>query len=363
MTPDPAERGLTSRTRETPTAAGRWRRPGARLGAALVFLALGCSLYTVFKPFNLASDWRPAQQWAVHRRVLAGEEVAPSQYQMYVHDQVLEALFRHVPGRTAARFAAVHVAYYAAGMFVFMGLLYRLCLRYSAPGAVGACLYLVACFPVFWYDNHYHPGDPWGAALAVLLVESVLDGRRGAGYLGLLLVSGFVWEKHVFLPVSVAAAEWLRRDGRRTTAGIVGEMIAACAFAGAGQIVLRMWLGTARAWGGPTLTENLASVPLYLAGVAVVFGPALAFQITRPQRTPLVIRTLTAQLPFWMAIYLVFGGWVCEMRGILVLVPYTWPAAALAIDRWVVHAGRQTSQQGEVPPAHPSRPPGSPGET
>lgn len=313
-----------------PATGPRLRSERNRIAALWLVLLVLFSVYTVLLERSVA---HAAAQLAVHLSVLDGKADAPIQYQMYVHDRLLAGITRWTGSPDAEALAISYTLYYGVGLALFVVLLFRLCLRVgSTTHALLASFYFVAVLPVFWYDNFYHPGDPWGAALMVLLLESVFDGRLGARYFGLLLISGFVWEKHVLLPLSVGLCAAL--EARHLRWRVVAEAALGLGAAAAGQIALRLVFGTDRGWEGWSLAQNIESFPLWACGLILVFGPSLLYLATHTRRTPLILLCLAAQLPGWVAIYLVFGGVLKEMRTVLVMVPCTWPIFVLAVDQW-----------------------------
>ncbi len=106
------------------------------------------------------------------------------------------------------------------------------------------------------------------------------------------------------------------------------------------QIVPRLLYGMDRPWSGVAFGSQ--EFGTYLWGLLVVFGLPSVFVLAHPRRTPLLIRTLCAQLPLWLVIYLASGGGLKEMRGILIMVPYSWPAMVLALEHWVFEPRRAT---------------------
>jgi hypothetical protein len=313
--------------------------PATRLGIVLVALVLSCQLYTVFKRHNIA---QAAVQLQVHEQVIAGTARAPLQYQLYVHDHILEQMFSFAPKRTPIWFSAVHMTYYTIGLMLFIALLYRLCLRFGSPAAAfSSVLYLAAIINMFWFDNDYHPNDPWGAALAVALVGELLKAKRGWQYFALLFISGFVWEKHVFVPFSVAAMELLFR--RSTRFQITMELAVSLGLALFGQLLPRILFGTDRSWYGPPMSYNFTQMHLYVWGMAVVFGLPILYLVLRRTKVQLPLQMLALQFPVWALIYLLTPGVLREMRGIIIMVPFTWPIMVQAIDEWIIEPSLRRS--------------------
>ncbi len=276
-----------------------------------------------------------ADQLELHRQVLAGTAQSPYQYQMYFIERPLETLFRLLPRQDAPSFARLYQAVYGLGLLVFLVLLFRLCLRFGPPAAAAmAVLYLVALLPLFWYDNYYHPSDPWGAALAVILIARILDRRPWTALLIPLLASSLLWEKAVLLPVCLFIGGFLegeRKLPQLLRSGAVTALL--CLAAVAGQLYTR-WIsrGSVGTWDGVSLATNLAAIPLYLAGMAVVFGPALTGLGRHFRQIPPPLRVLALQIPLFIPIYLVMGGVLAELRGVLILVPALWPALTLLVS-------------------------------
>ncbi|HYF52422.1 MAG TPA: hypothetical protein VEJ63_23650, partial [Planctomycetota bacterium] len=264
-------------------------------------------------------------------------------------DNILEQLFSLAPKRTPIWFAAVHMVYYTVGLVLFLALLYRLCLRFGSPAAAFcSVLYLVAIINMFWFDNDYHPNDPWGALLAVALVGEILNERRTWRYFALLFISGFVWEKHVFVPFCVAGMELIRRRGGMLK--ISTELGIALGLAAFGQLLPRVLYGTDRGWFGPPFSYNFTQLHLYVWGMAVVFGLPILYLLLRRNRVPLPLQILALQFPLWALIYIATPGVLREMRGILIMVPFTWPVMVQALDEWIIRADpTQTSDPAREP--------------
>ena len=321
---------MTAYSREEILAKRQYTRKDL-IGAGILLLLLSCTFYINF--FLPVKDG--VERLKLHQEVLANQALAAYQYQMYIHDQIMEVVFQAMPQQSDHWFALTYMLYYGTGLVIFLLVLFRFCSRIAdTSSALVACLYLVAVLPIFWYDNYYHPGDPWGALLAVLLVQCVLLGYRNWRYYGLLLLSGFVWEKCVLLPFSVAVADYLQGERPRRT--IAKQFAVALLCAVIGQILLRLLLGTNRGWAGTTLAYNISKLYMYVWGMAVVFGLPIWYTLRCPQKIPLILRALVAQFPVWLAIYLVFNGVIKEMRSILVMVSYTWPILALAMQDWLL---------------------------
>ena len=87
-------------------------RHGSRICAALLLVALSSSVYTVVWPRNLNYAQLDVK---VHEQVLEGTAEAPYQYQMYLHERILERLWDAMPRRNAAGFAEAATLYYGVG--------------------------------------------------------------------------------------------------------------------------------------------------------------------------------------------------------------------------------------------------------
>lgn len=316
------------------------KREADALCLFLVLLAFMIQVRTVFLPHIKTLQFLPL---SLNQSVLNGTAENYYQFQMYLQAPLLDRLWRSLPSQSYPSFSLLYVAYYSAGACGFLFALYRLCRRVASTSAAAfACLYLVALYPMFWYDNYFHPSDPWGAMLAAVLVGQALDGEdEKPAYFFLLLVSGFLWEKAVFLPLSTALARALAPRKPRLPR-LLGMTALALAAGAVGQIVPRVHYGLDRAWDLAPLAIDWAQAPDMLLKAAALFGAPLAFLLARPRAAPLAVRCAALQLPLLMVCYawvyrsVVAGGFLYpfkEIRGLIVIVPCLWPAFALALDR------------------------------
>jgi hypothetical protein len=302
----------------------------------LVITAMAVQLGTVF--YYLQSARYADRIFAFHNRVLAGSAPAYGQYQCYFHDHILRLAWSHLPrtGEGAWLYTHLFVAYYSVGTLLFAAAFYRFLRRFGSDSSVSfAMLYLAAVYPLFWYDSSYHPGDAWGMLLAVLTMEQLLQGKRSWAYHGLLLLSGFTWEKHLLLPVSVGVADaTARKRWLPTVLGVVAGLL----LAAIGQLLPRIICGTDRPVSGPTLQQNLQGVPLWALGMVILYAVPVYWTVTRRRQVPALLVAAATQLAVWPLIYLAIGGVLKEMRGPMISVVYTWPMFVMAIDRMAVRA-------------------------
>ena len=172
------------------------------LCAFLAVAAFLIQVMTVFIPHIKSVQEMPLQ---LNQSVLQNTAANYYQFQMYLQAPLLDWLWKLLPRQTFPSFSLLYAAYYAAGACGFLWALYGLCRRVASPPASAlACLYLAALYPMFWYDNFFHPSDPWGAWLTTALVGLVLTGKQESLlYYAGLLASGFVWEKSI--PLVMAA--------------------------------------------------------------------------------------------------------------------------------------------------------------
>ncbi len=274
----------------------------------------------------------------MHYDVLSGKAMAFYQYQMYVHDNIIERIF-YLVGASAYNFAVVHILYYSLGWLLFLFFLYILCRKYSTVlSSTIVILFLIAISGFFWHDNYYHPGDAWGCLVTVFLFREILDKRRPYVMYPLYLISGFIWEKTLLLPISVGISDYLRS---KKPVVLTLELLLAVLLTLIGQFLPRVIYGTDRATDGITLAANLHSIPVYILYIIVVFGLALYSILRYWRETPVIYRMIVLQFPVWILIYLTLNGVLTEMRGIYIMIPLLWPAFAEGVDRWlIIHENR-----------------------
>lgn len=334
--------------------AARERRADA-LSLFLVLLAFLIQVRTVFIPHIRTLQHLPL---SLNQAVLAGAADNYYQFQMYLQAPLLDWLWWRLPSQSYPSFSLLYVAYYGAGACGFLFFLFRLCRRLASPAASAfACLYLVALYPMFWYDNYFHPSDPWGALLTAAAIGLILDGEDEKPlYFGALLLTGFLWEKTLFLPLSAGLARLLGSSKPRPYARVLALTALATAAGALGQILPRVLYGMNRAWDLAPLAFDPTEAPDMLLKAAALFGAPLAYQALYRKDIPLAVRCLSLQLPILMLCYIlvyrsvVAGGFLYpfkEIRGLIVLVPCLWPALAMGLDRLFA----VTSRQQHVPAA------------
>ncbi len=293
----------------------------------LVFLPLLGLLASCFVFRNLWDD----RKLELHNQVLSGTAPTVGQFQLPVHEVVLEGLLRLAPRRSSGWLSLLYVLYYSAGALLLFEALYRLCLRSAGVVAsTAACLYYVALMPMFWYDNWYHPSDPWGALISVLLVRQLFNPKPTAAYYGLLLLSGFVWDKSVFFPLSRAASDVLsgRPKGRLVAQFLLGSLLA-----GFGQFFFRWYYGF-RPAGIGSFAQTLSHLHMYFFGLCVVQGPAIYYFLRNYRRLPNEYAGLMLQIPAWLALYVAMNGYIWEYRAIFyVSITYSAPLVAMACQQ------------------------------
>ncbi len=271
----------------------------------------------------------------MHYEVLTGKAMAFYQYQMYVHDNIIERIY-FLFGQSPYNFAIVNILYYSIGWLLFLFFLYVLCRKYSSVlASTVVILFLIAISGFFWHDNYYHPGDSWGCFVTVFLIREILDKRRPYIIYPLYLVSGFIWEKTLLLPISVGLSDYFRN---KKPAILTVELLIAMFLTSVGQLLPRLsfMYGTDRPIAGITFAANLHSIPVYILYVVIVFGLALYSILRYWRETPVIYRMIVWQFPVWIAIYLTLNGVLTEMRGIYIMIPLLWPAFAEGVDRWLI---------------------------
>jgi hypothetical protein len=306
----------------------RLDRPADLWFPVIILIALGVFLYAVL--LQHCSD-RASEQLILCWQVLDNSEVSSLHTRMWPHAKIIYWLFSLQSDQTPHAFAQAFTLYYGLGTVMFVMLLFRLCRRVaSIIASTLACIYLIALYPIMLFDNYFQPGDSWGAMLVVLMVEILLTDRARGWYYFLLLLSGIVWEKTLLLPFSVALFDL--KSGRKIIY-VIGGTILGVILAIAGQVVLRLALHKIDiAWLHISRMDNLLQIPQFTLRVAAIYGMQLFYEITRYRRISFLFIALTLQLLVWPFVYFIMGGRIAEMRGLLIMVPYTWPVLAMFID-------------------------------
>ncbi len=292
----------------------------------IIYLPLLGILATYFLHKNLWDE----RHLEVHQKVLNGTSRGATQYQLPVHEVILEGFFHLTPRRSPGWFSLLYFLYYSTGLILFFESLYRMCLRNA--GVLASCaasLYYVAIMPMVWYDCWHSPNDPWGAFLSVLLVRRLFDPKPTASYYSILLVSGFVWDKSVFFPFSRAVADFL--TGKRKTR-ILSELMFGCLLAACGQVFYRWYYGYHPAGVG-SLYQNLRYFHLYLLGLLVFQGLPIYYFFQNCRRLPSQFVGLMLQIPAWLLLYLTMNGFIWEYRALFfVSITYSAPLLAMLCD-------------------------------
>lgn len=308
-------------------------RPGLLLAAlwpiALVWFGLW---QTVLRPEPIDAIW------TLHQQVLAGTAPSPYQYQMWIHDLLLGPVAALVPHRNpATAYVATYAAWYALGLVLASLGSYVLARQFAGRlASTGVVLLLCALLPAFWYDNLYHPGDPWGW-LATLLATWAIVVRPSLPLLTLaLFAAGFAWEKNATLPATLLLAAWLRPSATNATRLRAAVQTAPLLVAAAvGPILPRLIYGTERGFTGARSFAIRDAVP-FVFGLMLLVGPAV-WQLWRERHDRAVLareqRWLLAQLPLWLGIYTVaISAILTEIRSISVVFFYAIPLTARALQ-------------------------------
>lgn len=316
----------------------RIRNRGALIVFALAVMAYCVNAFAVHWPLCMGGT-RPFRIYDAIQQVLEGTAASPYQFQMYVSAravhgiavvmQVVIETVLHRPILAATAVAISYWVFYFVGTVLFLITLMRLCALVAGDlAAAVACLFLAGAYPLFCFDNLLHPSDPYGCLLATLVMDRLVRKGTDGGYLALLFLSGFFWEKHLFIPLCVAALQWSQR--RRflkitltAALGLAASII--------GQIIPRLLYSGPRAWSGNTFLENIAGIPWFLLWTAILYGFQLRAVIRRDSSVDPIWRVMTLQFLIWPAIYLLKGGVLQEARGTMIMVPLTWPILALVI--------------------------------
>jgi hypothetical protein len=166
--------------------------------------------------------------------------------------------------------------------------------------------------------------------LAALIISRLLDDRCDLTYYLLLAASGFVWEKHAFIPLIVAIDDYLKNKPIKATAG---RAFLGVVCAGLGQVLVRLLNPGPRIWDGNTFAQNMNEVPGFLLFVALLYGVQILASRKRDAGTPRILQTMTLYWFVWPIVYLSMGGVLGEMRGTMIMVPLSWPLLAIVWSR------------------------------
>lgn len=278
------------------------------------------------------------QVWKLHLQVLAGTAASPYQYQMWIHDALLGPLAAALPlGKPALAYTLVYLCYYTLGLSLTAMASYVLARQFGGRlASLAVVLHLCTLLPAFWYDNYYHPGDPWGWLASVLAVYAVVV-RQSWRLFGLaLLFGGLMWEKNATLPAGVLLAAWFRPSATmkdRVRALPVTALLLVAA--GLGPLFPRLLYSAERAFTGVRSFAVRDLIPFGF-GLLLLVGPAM-WQLwqDRGLQEPMArqVRWLQLQLPLWLGIYLVaISAVLTEVRSISVLFFYAIPLTVRAYD-------------------------------
>jgi hypothetical protein len=278
------------------------------------------------------------QVWKLHLQVLAGAAASPYQYQMWIHDALLGPVAAALPlGKPELAYSLVYLVYYTSGLSLTAMASYLLARHFGGRlASLAVVLHLCTLLPAFWYDNYYHPGDPWGWLASVAAVYAVVVRQSWRMFGVTLLFGGLMWEKNATLPASVLLAAWFRptatmRD-RLSTLPVTAVLLVA---AGLGPLLPRLLYHAERAFTGVRSFAVRDLIPFGFALLLLV-GPAL-WQLWQDRgmqdTTARQVRWLQAQLPLWLGIYLVaISAVLTEVRSISVLFFYAIPLTVRAYD-------------------------------
>jgi hypothetical protein len=324
--------------------AALMRLLGIRERAALFLFGMVLAAYSVLA---YTVHWHQIREesfgiYNLNDEVLRGVAASPYQYQMYFLAPALkrmssgtEFLLRMV-GKAVqpeSAFAFTYWLFYSFGSLIYLTLLFRLCASIATGlSAAIACMYLVAIYPLFWYDNYYHPSDSYGLFLAVMIVDRLLRRGTDLGYFLLLFVSGFLWEKHVFIPACFAVAGLL---GRKRLGPLIVPTIAGTAVAAFGPVFVRLFNGVSREWSGEYFPYSLRGLRWWLLWAVALYGIQIYWTIKRSDTIPPLFRALALQFFIWPPAYIIINGVIREMRATFVMVPLTWPVLSIAISHWI----------------------------
>jgi len=147
---------------------------------------------------------------------------------------------------------------------------------YGPRTGITGTLLLAAILHAYFQGKQHYPYDFWGAAGFCLLISAAGRNARLLVLCGLALVTGFVFDKHVLVPVLWA---WLRyRDGEPWKK-VVPKALAFLVFALAGPVVIRILCGTDRPIADVTALSDQSwgraaahHLPLILPFLVVLFA-------------------------------------------------------------------------------------------
>lgn len=302
-------------------------------GQLAVFLIIGFAIAIYLWPVMLLANLYRGKdiEWIV-RAVLSGEAWKIFQYRMYFHAHIINFILESIPSseQVPDRIAKIYTAYYGIGLTIMVFLLFRLCRRFASVKACTlACVYLMAIYPFLILFGYFHPSDPYGAILAVLAVELIADNRYDWRYFLILIISGFLWEKFAFLPLSVML---IQINAGRKRSEIISTLIISYVSLSIGQIVMRLicteGVDTFGKW---SIYENFTHLPLFLYGFTGFYGMQIYYAIRMGRKVPFMFTALILQLAVWPVINF-FLTVLPEIRGLIVMIPLTWPLLAMFLD-------------------------------
>ena len=232
-------------------------------------------------------------------------------------------------------FARLMTRYYGVFLLPYILAMYWLCRKFAGEwGSLVACLYLTVITPACWYDNFFQLHDSLGLLLSVWVVWSAHKNRIPV-YLIALLVSGFVWEKVVMVPVCVGLRDYLATRRRPENFWHYGLPILVlglfCAFIG--PYLWSVWIPPDGVGLRLGFISHLRHQLLgYLGSWMIMFGPPVFALFAYWKRVPTLFKTLALQFIAFFLFYALSNAMLSEMRGIIVMATFSYPVLAMALE-------------------------------
>jgi hypothetical protein len=218
---------------------------------------------------------------------------------------------------------------------------------FDRTASVAGTLALGALLHTLFLTYHHHPHEFWGVCGYLLLLRGTVRAWDWRVLALVGLVTGWVWDKHVFLPLLWGLHRLRRGDAFLPTFGKGLVYLAACL---AGSVATRLLLGTDRPHvdGYTTLADQEWDKVLWYQVPYVL--PFLVILVAAWRRVPGWVRLLWLTAPLLLAVYVQQRFILHEVRSFWALAPVFTATLAAA---WPSEP-RRDAGHGPPPPAAPA---------